>query len=124
MSKNPVSKSKPVKRNEPMRRALTFFLALPVSNANALWMKERDLDIAALLMYDQPDSALAVVEKIEPRFAISESTSVEQEDSISHTVFNYYRKHGSRREKLDMCTISWAATIRSEGTKRPLCSAM
>ena len=27
MSKNPVSKSKPVKRNEPMRRALTFFLA-------------------------------------------------------------------------------------------------
>lgn len=27
MSKNPVSKSKPVKRNEPMHNALKFFLA-------------------------------------------------------------------------------------------------
>ena len=27
MSKNPVSKSKPVKRNEPMRNALKFFVA-------------------------------------------------------------------------------------------------
>ena len=81
------------------------FFCVAGMSCHAMWQREPDLTDAALLMYDQPDSALAVVEKIEPRFAISESTSVEQEDSISHTVFNYYRKHGSRREKLDMYYI-------------------
>ena len=43
---------------------------------------------------------MAIVEKVEPRLA--EDVGPEKVDSVSNTVFNYYRKHGSRREKFDM----------------------
>ena len=65
-----------------------------------MMQREPALDEAALLIYEYPDSAMAIVEKVEPRLA--EDVGPEKVDSVSNTVFNYYRKHGSRREKFDM----------------------
>ena len=68
-----------------------------------MMQREPALDEAALLIYEYPDSAMAIVEKVEPRLA--EEVGPEKVDSVSNTVFNYYRKHGSRREKFDMYYI-------------------
>ena len=81
------------------------FFCVAGMSCHAMRHREANLDMAARLMYDRPDSALLLVKKIEPHFSISESTPAEQADSISRAVFNYYRKHGSRREKLAMYYI-------------------
>ena len=56
-------------------------------------------------MYEFPDSAMAVVEKVEPRLAMTRYEEDEKADSAANTVFNYYRKHGSRQEKFDVYYI-------------------
>ena len=71
----------------------------------AMMQREPTLDEAAVLMYEFPDSAMALVEKVEPRLAAVEHAEEEKADSVANTVFNYYRKHGSRREKFDIYYI-------------------
>lgn len=71
----------------------------------AMMQREPTLDEAAVLMYEFPDSAMALVEKVEPRLAAVEHAEEEKADSVATTVFNYYRKHGSRREKFDIYYI-------------------
>ena len=73
--------------------------------SHAMWQREQDLTYAAVLMYARPDSAMAIVEKVEPRFAVSEDMTDAQTDSVAHTVFNYYRKHKDKGAKLDMYYI-------------------
>lgn len=89
------------------RILLLCILMLDMSclGSHAMWQREQDLTYAAVLMYARPDSAMAIVEKVEPRFAVSEDMTDAQTDSVTHTVFNYYRKHKDRKDKLDMYYI-------------------
>ena len=61
--------------------------------------REQALEKAALLMYEMPDSAMSFVKKTEPKLARAFLAEPEDADSVTNAVFNYYRKHGSRREK-------------------------
>ena len=81
------------------------FFCVAGMSCHAMWQREPDLTDAAVLMYEYPDSAMTVVERLEPRFSIVDTASARQVDSVTHSVFNYYRKHKSRTEKLDMYYI-------------------
>lgn len=89
------------------RTVLLCFLLFELSCqcCHAMWQREQDLTSAAILMYEYPDSALAIVGEIEPRFTVKESEPKARTDSVAHSVFNYYRKHKDRTEKLDMYYI-------------------
>ena len=81
------------------------FLLVPEICGYALWQREPDLTSAAVLMYSRPDTAMIVAKAAEPRFSVAADMSAHQVDSVTHTVFNYYRKHKSRADKLDMYYI-------------------
>ena len=80
-------------------------LSVAGADCHAMMQREQTLDEAAILMYEMPDSAMLVVEKTEPRLAAVLSADKTEADSVANAVFNYYRKHGSRREKFDMYYI-------------------
>ena len=84
---------------------LVFAIGVPGLPCSAMMQREPSLDEAAVLMYEFPDSAMAVVEKVEPRLAMTRYEEDEKADSAANTVFNYYRKHGSRQEKFDVYYI-------------------
>ncbi len=56
-------------------------------------------------MYESPDSAMLIVEKAEPRLSAERIGAREDADSVANTVFNYYKKHGTHRERFDMYYI-------------------
>lgn len=80
-------------------------LSVAGADCHAMMQREQTLDEAAILMYEMPDSAMLVVEKTEPRLAAVLSADKTEADSVANAVFNYYRKHGSRREKFDMIIL-------------------
>lgn len=81
------------------------FMCASGIRCGAMMQREPLFDEAALLMYESPDSAMLIVEKAEPRLSAERIGAREDADSVANTVFNYYKKHGTHRERFDMYYI-------------------